>query len=75
MLYTDESTYVPWNWCPLAFANGMEWSRQRRGRKDQFDNLYRKGLVNRFLWWCGAVAVIAYCPKWLREKKKAAAHV
>ena len=55
MLYTDNGTKVTWEWCPLAVANGLEWSRERKGMADRFDCLYRRGLANKLLWHVGAL--------------------
>ena len=67
MLYTDCDTHCPWDWCPLAMANGIEWSVMRRSCLDRFDNLYREGTVNRLLWMLGAFAGCFYTPKWLKK--------
>ena len=68
MLFTDQGTKVNWQWCPLAFANGLEWSRQRRGFRDRFDCLYQWGLTNKLLWYCGALTAVFINPHWMRER-------
>ena len=57
MTFTDSGARVKSDWCPLALANGLEWSRQRRGRRDQFDNLYRfhRAPLSWALWMIGAM--------------------
>ena len=55
MTYTDCSTRVRHEWCPQAIANGFEWGHMRRGRKDRFDNLYRRGHVNRVMFVFGVL--------------------
>ena len=55
MTYTDSGKKIKHDWMPLAMANGIEWSRKRKGQKDQFNNLYRHGFINRMLWLIGAV--------------------
>lgn len=65
MLFTDEGTKVPSQVYPLAFANGVEWSSRRRGHTDRFDCLYRKGVVNKTLWYLGAFAALVWRPSWI----------
>lgn len=55
MNFTDCGTFVRKEWAPLAFANGVEWSEQRREQKDRFDCLYNRGVANKALWYMGAV--------------------
>lgn len=66
MLFTDEGTRVPFDAYPLAFANGLEWSTRRRGHKDQFNCLYRRGAVNKVLWYLGALSAAVWRPSWVR---------
>ncbi len=52
MTHTDEGTKVPFDWMPLAFANGCETAV----RHPQAGQLYRYGIANRILfrlgfWW------------------------
>lgn len=70
MIYTDCGTKVTWDWCPLALANGLEWSRQRAGFPDRFDCLYRKGLGNKLLWYAGAWLGVFMCPAWIELDAK-----
>lgn len=65
MTYTDNGTKITWDWCPLALANGLEWSHQRAGFPDRFDCLYRHGLFNRGLWYIGALLAFVVRPRWL----------
>jgi len=64
MLFTDAGSHVPWQWCSVAFANGLEWSVNRKGRADRFNCLYRRGLINRLHWYAGALLGCAYRPAW-----------
>ena len=70
MLFTDEGTTVPSNSYPLAFANGVEWSTRRHGRKDQFDCLYRHGILNKALWYLGAYSAIIWSPRWVKPNNE-----
>uniref|UniRef100_A0A6M3JEA8 Uncharacterized protein n=1 Tax=viral metagenome TaxID=1070528 RepID=A0A6M3JEA8_9ZZZZ len=55
MNFTETGKKITKDWMPLAMINGIEWSINRKGRKDQFDCLYRTGLVNKTLWYIGAI--------------------
>ena len=66
MLFTDMGTKVDWEWCPLALSNGIEWSILRKGYRDRFDSLYKKKMINRFLWYCGAILGYIIIPNWIK---------
>lgn len=53
MTYTDCGTKVRYEWMPLSMANGIEWGQLRKGQKDRFDCLYRKGIKNKIFWYLG----------------------
>ena len=56
MTYTDSGTKVKHDWLPLAIANGIEWSQQRKGCTDWFDNLYCNRIsLNALMWYLGAL--------------------
>lgn len=67
MTFTDEGTKVPSDWYPLAFANGLEWSTKRAGFPDRFRCLYRRGLANKALWYCGALTALVHRPAWVTK--------
>lgn len=67
MIYTDTGKIVTQDFIPLAMANGIEWSNERKGFKDRFNNLYRHGFLNRVLWFIGAVIGLFYKNNW-RQK-------
>ena len=70
MTYTDSGTRVTPDWMPLAMANGIEWSRLRRGRGDRFNNLYRRRLsINAALWYVGAMVAVVHEPAWVKGAK------
>lgn len=64
MTYTDHGTRCPHEWMPLAFANGVEWATLRKGHKDRWDNLYRRGLLQKALWFAGALTTLLHKPRW-----------
>jgi hypothetical protein len=68
MTFTMSGRRVPYEWMPLAMANGIEWSLERRGMPDRFDCLYKSGPANKMLWYVGAFLAIAYRPQWAQAK-------
>ena len=57
MTFTDSGNKVKKDWIPLAMANGVEWSIERKGFADRFNNLYRFGYtpISWLLWYVGAL--------------------
>jgi hypothetical protein len=53
MTFTDEGTKIK-EFIPQSFANGLEWGHRRKGFKDRYNCLYRKGFINKVLWYIGA---------------------
>ena len=71
MLHTMTGLRVPFEWMPLAMANGIEWADDRRGKRDRFDCLYRRNWsVNGLLWYMGAISTLLYTPRWLATSRK-----
>lgn len=68
MIFTDMGTKVTWHWCPLALANGIEWSILRKNKKDTFNCLYRKSVINKTLWYMGVLIGFIITPSWINIK-------
>ena len=70
MTYTDCGTCLSsgWDACPLAVANGIEWSFQRKGFKDRHYNLYKfkKCPLSWVLWEVGYIISFFYKPTWIK---------
>src|SRR3972149_5821931 len=70
MIYTDQGTRVPWDWCPLAFANGIEWGAQGH----RYERLYRPlyswtAPICWLLYLCGFIVGLFWNPTWTRKPK------
>ena len=70
MIYTDQGTRVPWDWCPLAFANGIEWGAQGYRYERLYVPLYRwTAPLCWMMYLTGFIVGLFWSPAWTTKQK------